>query len=134
MASMLINAQATVTLCHSRTRSLPSIVRAADVVIAAVGKPRFVRGGWIKVGAVVIDAGYQRGQRGGRGFRGRRRAGLADHARPGGVGPMTIATLNRPHRRRGGEAARRRGVNDGPVASDLRVRRQRPAFGQPYST
>ncbi|HPM25013.1 MAG TPA: tetrahydrofolate dehydrogenase/cyclohydrolase catalytic domain-containing protein, partial [Phycisphaerae bacterium] len=52
MASMLINAQATVTLCHSRTRSLPSLVRAADVVIAAVGKPRFVRGGWIKVGAV----------------------------------------------------------------------------------
>ena len=58
MASMLINAHATVTLCHSRTRSLPTIVRGADVLIAAVGRPRFVQGGWIKLGAVVIDAGY----------------------------------------------------------------------------
>ncbi len=61
MASMLINAHATVTLCHSRTRSLPSLVRNADVIIAAVGKPRFVQGGWVKVGAVVIDAGYNEG-------------------------------------------------------------------------
>ena len=61
MASMLINRHATVTLCHSRTRSLPNIVRHADVVIAAVGRPRFVQGGWIKLGAVVIDAGYNEG-------------------------------------------------------------------------
>ena len=61
MASMLINRHATVTLCHSRTRSLPSLVRNADVIIAAVGKPRFVQGGWIKVGAIVIDAGYNAG-------------------------------------------------------------------------
>jgi methylenetetrahydrofolate dehydrogenase (NADP+)/methenyltetrahydrofolate cyclohydrolase len=93
MASMLINAQATVTLCHSRTRSLPSIVRAADVVIAAVGKPRFVRGGWIKVGAVVIDAGYNEGNVGDVDFEGAVEPASLITPVPGGVGPMTIATL-----------------------------------------
>ncbi len=57
MASMLINAHATVTLCHSRTRELATIVRGADVVIAAAGKPRFIQGGWLKPRVVVIDAG-----------------------------------------------------------------------------
>jgi methylenetetrahydrofolate dehydrogenase (NADP+)/methenyltetrahydrofolate cyclohydrolase len=93
MASMLINAQATVTLCHSRTRSLPSLVRAADVVIAAVGKPRFVRGGWIKVGAVVIDAGYNEGNVGDVDFEGALEPASLITPVPGGVGPMTIATL-----------------------------------------
>jgi methylenetetrahydrofolate dehydrogenase (NADP+)/methenyltetrahydrofolate cyclohydrolase len=93
MASMLINAQATVTLCHSRTRSLPSIVRNADVVIAAVGKPRFVRGGWIKVGAVVIDAGYNEGNVGDVDFEGAFEPASLITPVPGGVGPMTIATL-----------------------------------------
>jgi methylenetetrahydrofolate dehydrogenase (NADP+)/methenyltetrahydrofolate cyclohydrolase len=93
MASMLINAQATVTLCHSRTRSLPSIVRHADVVIAAVGKPRFVRGGWIKVGAVVIDAGYNEGNIGDVDFEGAVEPASLITPVPGGVGPMTIATL-----------------------------------------
>jgi len=93
MASMLINAQATVTLCHSRTRSLPSLVRAADVVIAAVGKPRFVRGGWIKVGAVVIDAGYNEGNIGDVDFEGALEPASLITPVPGGVGPMTIATL-----------------------------------------
>lgn len=93
MASMLINRHATVTLCHSRTRKLPDIVRGADVLIAAVGKPRFVQGDWIKEGAVVIDAGYNEGIIGDVDFDGAiKRASLITPV-PGGVGPMTIATL-----------------------------------------
>lgn len=93
MASMLINAHATVTLCHSRTRSLPSLVRHADVVIAAVGKPRFVQGGWIKLGAVVIDAGYNPGNVGDVDFDAAIEPASLITPVPGGVGPMTIATL-----------------------------------------
>lgn len=93
MASILINRHATVTLCHSRTRSLPSIVRHADVIIAAVGKPRFVQGGWIKVGAVVIDAGYNEGNIGDVDFDGAIEPCSLITPVPGGVGPMTIATL-----------------------------------------
>ncbi len=93
MASMLINAHATVTLCHSHTRDLPSIIRRADVLIAAIGRPRFVQGEWIKPGAVVVDAGYNEGVIGDVDF-----AAAAQRARlitpvPGGVGPMTIAVL-----------------------------------------
>ncbi len=93
MASLLINRHATVTLCHSRTRSLPSLVRHADVVIAAVGKPRFVKGGWIKVGAVVIDAGYNQGIIGDVDFDEAIETASLITPVPGGVGPMTIATL-----------------------------------------
>jgi methylenetetrahydrofolate dehydrogenase (NADP+)/methenyltetrahydrofolate cyclohydrolase len=93
MASMLINRHATVTLCHSRTRSLPTIVRNADIVIAAVGKPRFVQGGWIKLGAVVIDAGYNPGNIGDVDFDGAIEPASLITPVPGGVGPMTIATL-----------------------------------------
>ncbi len=93
MASMLINAHATVTLCHSRTRSLPHIVRGGDVLIAAVGKPRFVQGGWIKVGAVVIDAGYNEGNVGDVDFDTAIEPASLITPVPGGVGPMTIATL-----------------------------------------
>jgi len=93
MASMLINRHATVTLCHSRTRALPSLVRHADVIIAAVGKPRFVKGGWIKVGAVVIDAGYNPGNIGDVDFEGAIEPCSLITPVPGGVGPMTIATL-----------------------------------------
>ena len=93
MASMLINAHATVTLCHSRSRSLPTIVRGADVLIAAVGKPRFVKGGWIKTGAVVIDAGYNEGVIGDVDFDGAIEPASLITPVPGGVGPMTIATL-----------------------------------------
>lgn len=93
MASLLINAHATVTLCHSRTRHLPEIVRLADILIAAVGRPRFVQGDWIKPGAIVIDAGYNEGNVGDVDFE----AALPRVAKitpvPGGVGPMTIATL-----------------------------------------
>lgn len=93
MASLLINAHATVTLCHSRTRSLPSIVRNADVVIAAVGRPRFIQGGWIKVGAVVVDAGYNPGNVGDVDLEDAIEPASLITPVPGGVGPMTIATL-----------------------------------------
>ncbi len=93
MASMLINHHATVTLCHSRTRALPNIVRHADVLIAAVGRPRFVQGGWIKLGAVVIDAGYNEGNVGDVDFDGAIEPASLITPVPGGVGPMTIATL-----------------------------------------
>jgi methylenetetrahydrofolate dehydrogenase (NADP+)/methenyltetrahydrofolate cyclohydrolase len=93
MASLLINRHATVTLCHSRTHSLPTIVRGADVVIAAVGRPRFVQGGWIKTGAVVIDAGYNPGNIGDVDFEGAVEPASLITPVPGGVGPMTIAVL-----------------------------------------
>jgi methylenetetrahydrofolate dehydrogenase (NADP+)/methenyltetrahydrofolate cyclohydrolase len=93
MASLLINRHATVTLCHSRTRSLPSIVRHADVVIAAVGHPRFVQGGWIKVGAVVVDAGYNEANVGDVDFEAAIEPASLITPVPGGVGPMTIAVL-----------------------------------------
>lgn len=93
MASMLINAHATVTLCHSRTRDLPAIVRRADVLIAAVGRARFVQGSWIKPGAVVVDAGYNPGNVGDVDFEAAARAASLITPVPGGVGPMTIATL-----------------------------------------
>lgn len=93
MASMLINAHATVTLSHSRTRDLPSLVRRADILIVAIGRPRFVQGDWVKPGAVVIDAGYNEGNIGDVDFDAAvQRASLITPV-PGGVGPMTVATL-----------------------------------------
>ncbi|GAA4590930.1 bifunctional methylenetetrahydrofolate dehydrogenase/methenyltetrahydrofolate cyclohydrolase FolD [Planotetraspora phitsanulokensis] len=93
-AGMLLLARdATVTYCHSRTRDLESIVREADVLVAAVGRPGFIRGEDIKVGAVVIDAGYSPGNLGDVDFDGAvTRARLITPV-PGGVGPMTIAML-----------------------------------------
>jgi methylenetetrahydrofolate dehydrogenase (NADP+)/methenyltetrahydrofolate cyclohydrolase len=93
MASMLINRHATVTLCHSRTRALPNIVRHADVLIAAVGRPRFVQGGWIKLAAVVVDAGYNEHNVGDVDFEAAIEPASLITPVPGGVGPMTIATL-----------------------------------------
>ena len=93
MASLLINAHATVTLCHSRTRNLPDLVRHADVLIAALGKPRFVQGDWIKDGAVVVDAGYNEGNVGDVDFDAVLERCSMITPVPGGVGPMTIATL-----------------------------------------
>lgn len=93
MASLLINAHATVTLCHSRTRDLPELVRQADLVIAAVGRPRFVQGDWLRRGAVVVDAGYNEGNVGDVDYEAAsERAALVTPV-PGGVGPMTIAML-----------------------------------------
>ena len=93
MAMMLLEANATVTICHSRTRDLEHHVRHADLVVGAVGRPEFIRADWIQDGAVVIDAGYHPG-----GVGDIELGPLADRASaitpvPGGVGPMTINTL-----------------------------------------
>jgi methylenetetrahydrofolate dehydrogenase (NADP+)/methenyltetrahydrofolate cyclohydrolase len=90
---LLLARHATVTYCHSRTRGLPSIVGDADIVVAAVGKPRFVAGGWLKPGAVVVDAGYNQGNIGDVNFEEASAVASLITPVPGGVGPMTIATL-----------------------------------------
>ncbi|NEA49299.1 bifunctional 5,10-methylenetetrahydrofolate dehydrogenase/5,10-methenyltetrahydrofolate cyclohydrolase [Streptomyces sp. SID10815] len=90
---LLLARDATVTYCHSRTRDLASVVREADVVVAAVGRPRLIKGEDVKPGAVVIDAGYNPGNVGDVDFDSAAlRASLITPV-PGGVGPMTIATL-----------------------------------------
>ncbi|MFJ9896355.1 bifunctional 5,10-methylenetetrahydrofolate dehydrogenase/5,10-methenyltetrahydrofolate cyclohydrolase [Streptomyces sp. NPDC091280] len=93
-AGMLLLARdATVTYCHSRTRDLSAAVREADIVVAAVGRPRLIRGEDVKPGAVVLDAGYNAGNVGDVDFdSAAERAALITPV-PGGVGPMTIATL-----------------------------------------
>ncbi|MEN6423101.1 MAG: bifunctional methylenetetrahydrofolate dehydrogenase/methenyltetrahydrofolate cyclohydrolase FolD [Smithella sp.] len=93
MALMLINANATVTVCHSKTQGLPDIIRRADVIVGAVGKPEFIKGDWIKDGAVVIDAGYHPGGVGDIELKSVIDRCSAYTPVPGGVGPMTIATL-----------------------------------------
>ena len=96
MAQLLIGDNATVTVAHSRTRDLPAVVRRADIVIAAVGRPRMVKGDWIKPGATVIDVGINRGESGLVGdvdFEAAREVAGAITPVPGGVGPMTIACL-----------------------------------------
>ncbi len=92
---LLLARDATVTYCHSRTHGLSEIVRSADIVVAAVGRPRFVRGAWLKPGAVVVDAGYNEGNVGD--VDDHEAAGVAALLAPvpGGVGPMTIAVLLR---------------------------------------
>ena len=93
IAMMLLNANATVTICHSRTQDLPDIVRSADIVVGAVGKPEFIKGAWIKRGAVVVDAGYHAGGIGDIELSAVMDTSAAYTPVPGGVGPMTIATL-----------------------------------------
>jgi methylenetetrahydrofolate dehydrogenase (NADP+)/methenyltetrahydrofolate cyclohydrolase len=93
IAMMLLNANATVTICHSKTQGLAEIVGQADLVVGAVGKPEFIRGAWIKEGAVVVDAGYHPGNVGDVELSAVRDKCSAYTPVPGGVGPMTIATL-----------------------------------------
>lgn len=93
MSLMLLNADATVTICHSRTKNLPDLIKQADILVGAVGRPEFIKAEWIKDGAVVVDAGYHPG-----GLGDIELAPLVDRASaytpvPGGVGPMTINTL-----------------------------------------
>ncbi|OJU81309.1 MAG: bifunctional methylenetetrahydrofolate dehydrogenase/methenyltetrahydrofolate cyclohydrolase [Solirubrobacterales bacterium 70-9] len=98
MAQMLIAADATATVCHSRTADLAARCREADVLIAAVGRPRMVKGSWIKPGATVIDVGINRGPAGLVGdvdFEEAVAVAGAISPVPGGVGPMTIARLLR---------------------------------------
>lgn len=110
VAQLLLQADCTVTIAHSRTRDLPGVVKRADIVVAAVGRPRMVKGDWIRPGVTVIDVGINRMPDG-------KLAGDVDFAEavkvagaitpvPGGVGPMTIAcllknTLTAFHARRG---------------------------------
>ncbi|MEO1237580.1 MAG: tetrahydrofolate dehydrogenase/cyclohydrolase catalytic domain-containing protein [Planctomycetota bacterium] len=93
MAGLLLARNATVTICHSRTQDLADHVKQADLVVAAVGKPEFVRGDWIKPGAVVMDAGYNPGNVGDVEFDAAKKHASMITPVPGGVGPMTIATL-----------------------------------------
>ncbi len=93
MAMMLLNAHATVTICHSRTENLADIIRRADIVVGAVGKPEFIRGDWIRDGAVVVDAGYHPGGVGDIELSAIIERASAYTPVPGGVGPMTINTL-----------------------------------------
>lgn len=93
MAMMLLNADATVTICHSKTHNLPAIVASADLIVGAVGKPEFIRGAWIKPGAIVIDAGYHPGGVGDIELSEAMHHCYAYTPVPGGVGPMTIASL-----------------------------------------
>ncbi len=97
VAQLLLQADATVTIAHSRTVDLPGLVAEAEVLVAAVGRPNFIRGEWVRPGAVIIDVGINRLENG-------KLAGDVDHAGakhrasaitpvPGGVGPMTIACL-----------------------------------------
>jgi len=93
MSMMMLQANATVTICHSRTRDLESHIRQADLVVGAVGRPEFIRADWIKDGAIVVDAGYHPG-----GVGDIELTPLVDRVKaytpvPGGVGPMTINTL-----------------------------------------
>jgi methylenetetrahydrofolate dehydrogenase (NADP+)/methenyltetrahydrofolate cyclohydrolase len=93
LAMMLLNANATVTMCHSKTRDLPGIVRQGEVVVGAVGKAEFIRGDWIRPEAVVIDAGYNEGNVGDIELSAVVESCSAYTPVPGGVGPMTIAML-----------------------------------------
>lgn len=93
LAMMLLNCHATVTICHSRTIDLPDVVREADIVVGAVGKPKFIRADWIKEGAVIIDAGYHPGGIGDVDLDAAASRSSAYTPVPGGVGPMTIVSL-----------------------------------------
>jgi methylenetetrahydrofolate dehydrogenase (NADP+)/methenyltetrahydrofolate cyclohydrolase len=98
MAQLLLAANATVTICHSRTHDLAEVCRRADVLVAAVGRDRMVKGDWIKPGATVIDVGINRSDDGLHGdvdFDEAVQVAGAITPVPGGVGPMTIACLLR---------------------------------------
>lgn len=95
VAMMLLNENATVTICHSKTKDLPDVVRRADIVVAAVGKPEFVKADWVKEGCVLVDAGYNPGNIGDIDLKNAIAKCSAYTPVPGGVGPMTISSLIR---------------------------------------
>ncbi len=118
VALLLVRANATVTICHSRTQDLPAVVRQADVLVAAVGRAEMVKADWVKPGAVVIDVGINRVEDAAR-PRGYRLVGDVDFDEvkevagaitpvPGGVGVMTIAMLLQ-NTLRGGKTGQTRG-------------------------
>ncbi|MGG1571820.1 bifunctional 5,10-methylenetetrahydrofolate dehydrogenase/5,10-methenyltetrahydrofolate cyclohydrolase [Fictibacillus sp. NRS-1165] len=93
VSMLLLNRNATVTTCHSYTQNLGEIVKQADIVVAAVGKPKFIQGDWIKQGAVVMDAGYNPGNIGDADYEACEKNAGAITPVPKGVGPVTIAML-----------------------------------------
>ena len=93
MAMMLLNKNATVTICHSRTRNIESIISEADLIVGAVGIPKFIQKNWIKNDCIVIDAGYHPDKCGDIDLDGVEEIASAFTPVPGGVGPMTINTL-----------------------------------------
>jgi methylenetetrahydrofolate dehydrogenase (NADP+)/methenyltetrahydrofolate cyclohydrolase len=93
MAMMLLNLNATVTICHSRTQNIDTIIKNADLIVGAVGIPKFIKSSWIKKGAIVIDAGYHPEKCGDIDLDGIEDIASAFTPVPGGVGPMTINTL-----------------------------------------
>ena len=94
MAAMLLNKNATVTVCHSKTRELPEMIKQADIVVGAVGKPNYIKDAWLKDGAVIIDAGYHPELKTGDIELGSiKERAFAYTPVPGGVGPMTIVML-----------------------------------------
>ena len=93
MAMMLLNANATVTICHSRTQNLECRVKEADLVVGAVGIPNFIQRNWLKHNVIVIDAGYHPQQCGDVDLEGIENIASFHTPVPGGVGPMTINTL-----------------------------------------
>jgi methylenetetrahydrofolate dehydrogenase (NADP+)/methenyltetrahydrofolate cyclohydrolase len=90
---MLLNRNATITICHSKTKNLEELVKLGDIVVAAVGKPKFIQGSWIKVGAIVLDAGYNEGNIGDVDYDACLIKASAITPVPAGVGPVTIAML-----------------------------------------
>ena len=93
MAMMLLNLNATVTICHSRTKNIEEIISNADLIVGAVGIPKFIKSQWLKKGSIVIDAGYHPEQCGDIDLDGIEKIASAYTPVPGGVGPMTINTL-----------------------------------------
>ena len=93
VAMLLLNRDATVTICHSKTKNLPDILRQADIVVACVGKPKFIQADWIREGAVLIDAGYNPGNFVDIDLENCISKSSAYTPVPGGVGPMTIVSL-----------------------------------------
>lgn len=93
MAMLLLKENCTVTVCHSRTENLPEIIKTADIVVGAVGKPRFIQKDWLKEGVVLVDAGYNAGNVGDIDLENAKEIASAYTPVPGGVGPMTINTL-----------------------------------------
>ncbi len=93
MAMLLLKENCTVTVCHSRTENLPEIVKTADIVVGAVGKPKFIQADWLKDGVVLVDAGYNAGNVGDIDLDNAKEIASAYTPVPGGVGPMTINSL-----------------------------------------
>ncbi len=93
VAMLLLNENCTVTICHSKTKNLPEVLRSADIVVGCVGKPNFIQADWLKDGVVLVDAGYNKGNVGDIDLENCKSKSSAYTPVPGGVGPMTINSL-----------------------------------------